>query len=206
MRLWLELGSAPWTTRYAPLAVLAAIYREWRLLEPLRQVAVGTKTVRYSPADKLTQIFVSMLAGCRTLAELNTRLAPERALAQAWGWPAWADQSTLQRTLDGLSQSNLAQLRAATHQISQRVAASRYHDWRALLRLELDLSGLPASKRAEASARGYFSGKKTPQDANSCASVHFSITRRSGPSWWRATSPAPLVSPWRCATSKVRLT
>lgn len=166
MSLVVELGHPPWTSRYAPLAVLATIYRDWQLLEPLSRVMTGSKTVRYSPADKLTQILVSIFAGCRTLAEVNSRLRLERALAEAWGWPAFADQSTLARTLDGLSQSNLAQLRAATHQISRRVAASRFHDWRALLRLEMDLSGLPTSKRAEGSARGYFSGKKTAQGAN----------------------------------------
>jgi len=61
---------------------------------------------------------------------------------------------------------NIAQLRTETTAIWRTISRARQHDWRAFLLLDFDLSGLPCSPRAEASQKGYFSGKKTYPDAN----------------------------------------
>jgi hypothetical protein len=52
-------------------------------------------------------------------------------------------------------------LRTAVTQIWWSQSRIRHHDWRGFLHLDFDLSGLPCSPRAEASQKGYFSGKKT---------------------------------------------
>jgi hypothetical protein len=56
---------------------------------------------------------------------------------------------------------NIEQLRQAGTQIWQTCSQTFGRDWRGYLWLDFDLSGLPCSPRAEASQKGYFSGKKT---------------------------------------------
>jgi hypothetical protein len=124
------------------------------------------KTRAFSPADKLTQVLVSILAGCETLSEVNPRLQSEGHLAAVWGWPRFADQSTLSRTLDALTLKQIDQLRQGTTSIWRTHSRTLSHDWRGYLWLDFDLSGLPCSPQAEESQKGYFSGKKTPPDAS----------------------------------------
>jgi len=153
-------------TQYAPLAVLCAHYQANQLLEPLKQVPIPMKTRVFSPGDKLIQILLSILAGCGPLYEVNERLKPETGLAALWGWEALSDQSNLSRVLDALSLKQIGLLQEQTRRIGQRISRIPDHDWRSFLWLDFDLSGLPCSKRAEASQKGYFSGKKTRPDAN----------------------------------------
>lgn len=163
----IEIGLIPGTieattnTRYAPLALLSAHYQSNQTLKPLEMVDVAMKTVRYSPTSKLQQVFLSILAGCEYLSEVNCRLKSEHALAQVWELERFADQSVLSRTLDGLTQMNIDQLRAAEIAIWQQHGQTMEHDWRGYLLLDYDLSGLPSGKQAEGSTKGYFSGKKT---------------------------------------------
>ena len=51
---------------------------------------------------------MGILAGCETLSETNSRLKSETQLARALGWERFADQSNLSRTLDELSQKQIA--------------------------------------------------------------------------------------------------
>jgi hypothetical protein len=101
------------------------------------------------------------LTGCEYIAVVNTKLRPERILAQVKRTGSFAEQSTLAIALNELTQMNLAQLEVAVRQISQRCSRTRWHDWRGFLMLDFDLSGLPCGKQAEGSTKGYFSGKKT---------------------------------------------
>jgi len=153
-------------TQHAPLVALTAHYQQHKTLQPLESVDVGMKTVTYSPASKLQQVALSMLAGCATVSEVNTQLKPDVALAHAWGLDQFADQSILMRTLDKLTQMNIDQLRTAVTTIWREHSQTLKHDWRGFLWLDFDLSGLPCSPRAEASTKGYFSGKKTRLDAS----------------------------------------
>jgi len=163
----IEIGLLPSTveasinTHYAPLALLSAHYQQNQTLKPLEMVEVAMKTVRYSPTSKLEQVFLSIWAGCEYLSEVNCRLKTERALAQVWQLERFADQSMLSRTLDGLTQMNIEQLRAAEKTIWQEHSQTKQHDWRGYLLLDYDLSGLPSGQQAEGSMKGYFSGKKT---------------------------------------------
>jgi hypothetical protein len=175
-------------TQYAPLAALCAHYQQKQVLQPLEQVQIPAKVRDFSPWDKLIQIFLSLLAGCDTLSEVNPKLKAEGGLAQIWGWPRFADQSNLSRLLDQLTLKQLEQLRSATTQIWHTQSRAVQHDWRGYLWLDYDLSGLPCSPRAEASQKGYFSGKKTPLDANWPGSMRSSTWKPSGRRCFRATT------------------
>lgn len=158
-------------TQYAPLAALLAHYQQNQVFKPLCQVATEMKSRQFTSQDKLEQVMVSILAGCQTLSEVNQKLKPEVGLAQIGGWSRFADQSTLSRTLDGLTLTNIGQLRRAKREIWHNHSQVKDHDWRGYLWLDFDLSGLPCGKWAEASQKGYFSGKKTLLVANWPVSV-----------------------------------
>jgi len=166
MNIEFDLTDGPFNTQYAPLAALMAHYQQKQVLAPLEKVTVQMKTRDFSPVSKLKQVLVSILAGCETLTAFNSELDGEADLAAIWGCERFADQSTLSRTLDALTLMNIAQLRTATTEIWRSTSLTQQHDWRAFLLLDFDLSGLPCSPRAEASQKGYFSGKKTQLDGN----------------------------------------
>jgi len=158
-------------TQYAPLAAIFVHYQQNQVLQPLEQVLMESKVRDFNATSKLIQLFVSILAGCDTLSEVNSKLKQETALANVWGWPRFADQSNLSRLLDQLTLKQLEELRTATTRIWRSHSCTVSHDWRGYLWLDYDLSGLPCSVRAEASQKGYFSDKKTQLDANWCVSV-----------------------------------
>lgn len=175
-------------TQFAPLAALSAHYQQNHRLDPLKQVLIPMKTRAFSTASKLIQVFLSILAGCETLSEVNLRLESETGLAAVWGWERFADQSSLSRTLDALTLMNIAQLRRNTTAIWRANSQIQTHDWRGFLWLDFDLSGLPCSSRAEKSQKGYFSGKKTSPDANWPVSAPLTTEKRSGQKCIQATS------------------
>ena len=146
-------------THFAPVAALIVYYEAQNVLEPLQSVTEKDE-------NKLEQVILSLLTGCRCLSEVNTKLRPERKLAQVKRIDCFADQSTLSRSLDDLSQMNLVQLEACVRQISRRCSRTARHDWRGFLALDFDLSGLPCGKQAENSRKGHFSGKKTSPVVN----------------------------------------
>ena len=153
-------------TQYAPLAALLAHYQQNQVFKPLHEVQLGMKSRDFTPHDKLEQVVVSILAGCRTLSEVNQTLKSEHLLAKVGGWSRFADQSGLSRTLDALTLMNIEQLRQAQTRIWHNHSQIPDHDWRGYLWLDFDLSGLPCGKRAQASQKGYFSGKKTVEVGN----------------------------------------
>jgi hypothetical protein len=153
-------------TQYAPLAVICAHYQQHQTLEPLQKVQIPMRERDFSPGDKLIQVLLSILAGCETLFQVNTRLKSEIGLATIWDWSGWADQSTLSRTLDALTLMNLDELRQSISPIWQADSQVKAHDWRAFLWLDFDLSGLPCGPQAQASQKGYFSDKKTRRVAS----------------------------------------
>lgn len=184
-------------TRYAPLAVLSALYQQHHVLQALGEVAIPMKVREFQASDKLIQVMLSILAGCTTLAEVNQKLKTEMALARVWHWERFADQSSLSRTLDELTQMNLEQLRCSTATICRPHSQAQHHDWRGYLWLDFDLTGLPCSPRAEASQKGYFADKKTPVAASWLVSVPLRTVKRSGPNSIQATAIRSSVSSQR---------
>ena len=159
MQIEFGLTTERFNTQYAPLSLLLALYKQKKVLKPLENVETEEKVIKFSVEDKLSQIFVSILAGCDTISEVNTKLKGD-PLAHAGGWREFADQSTLSLTLDSLTLMNIEQLRMATGQIWRTHGKIFAHDWRGFLWMDYDLSGLPCGNQAEGSKKGYFSEKK----------------------------------------------
>ena len=161
MKVELDLMKELCNTQYAPLAGLICAWQKGAMLKPLQGVEIPIKEYDYSPASKLEQVLLSVLAGCETLTEFNTKVRPELKLAQMYGLEQFSDQSNLSRTLDALTLMNLKQLEQAIGKIWQPRSQIQGHDWRGYLWFDFDLSGLPCGKQAQASQKGYFSQKKT---------------------------------------------
>src|ERR687890_2907534 len=101
------------------------------------------------------------LCGCKAIYETNVRVRPDVPLQQAFGRKRVAEQSTIQRTLDAFTEHNVAQLRQAVESIGRRHSRLPYHPYdQQMLVVEVDLTGLRASKKAELSTKGYFSGER----------------------------------------------
>ena len=70
--------------RYSLRATLAAIdvkITALKLLDPMKQsVVVLQKSIRHTPAQKLIDAFIAILAGAHGLAEINTRVRSDQAL------------------------------------------------------------------------------------------------------------------------------
>jgi hypothetical protein len=150
---------------HVPLAALGYALRRAGILEPLQEVQVPIKTVVHSPAEKLIEALVLILVGGRATSQADLLLRPNLGLAHAWGQHQFAQQATLADALDAMDESSLASLRTASEMIVQQWSAACHHDFRTgLLFLDDDLTGLPASRRAQGSTKGYFTGEKTRRD------------------------------------------
>jgi hypothetical protein len=145
----------------APLGVLGYRLTRTDFLAPLwLELGLPLKTVDHAPCAKLLDLLVSILAGCRAIAQVNTRLRPDVALAHAWGRERFADQSTLTRTLDAFNALEVSHLRQGSERLFRAHSRVLRHDFaQEWLWLDLDLTPLPISKRAEGSSKGLFAKK-----------------------------------------------
>lgn len=164
----IEIGFTPelTNTRFAPLALLSALYQQQKWFDPLQQVQIPMRNRYFEPHSKLIQVLLSILAGCETLSEANSILKQETGLAAIWGWEHFADQSSLSRTLDELTLKNVESLRTSISQIGKPTSQVRKRDWRKFLWLDFDLSALPCGTKAQESLKDYFSDKKMLLGAN----------------------------------------
>jgi hypothetical protein len=153
-------------TQLAPLAALMAYFEGQGVLAPLQSVTSAARQGLFQPARKLEEVLWSIFADCAYLAMVNTKLRPERILAQVNRKACFAEQSTLALALNELSQTNLTRLAEVVRQISDRCSRTRQHDWRGFLLLDFDLSGLPCGKQGEGAQKGHFSDKKTSLEGN----------------------------------------
>jgi hypothetical protein len=156
-----RLTDMPNETGLAPLGVFGYCLTRTQFLAPVwAELDLGLKTVHHSPEDKLQDVVTSILAGCRAIGQVNTRLCPDLALAYAWGRERFADQSQLARALDAFDAIHIAQLRHGSEVVFRRESCVLRHDhdqdW---LWLDIDLTPLPISKHAEGSTKGKFDKK-----------------------------------------------
>jgi hypothetical protein len=166
MTLKIGLTEELTNTQYAPLAVLLFRYQQQCVFAPLEEVHLPIREREFRIPEKLEQVLVSILSGCETLSEVNVRLKAEHGLAHVLGGQRFADQSNLSRTLDELDGQSIPQLRQAISDIWRRYSRVAGHNYHGKLWLDYDLSGLPCGPQAQASQKGYFSGKKTAQDGS----------------------------------------
>ncbi len=118
------------------------------------------KTREHTPGEKLQDAWLLILAGYPSLYLLNSTLRSDPLLARAWGREQFTEQSTISRTLDAFGAKTLCALRSVSWDFWQAHSQLPTHDWRRRVWLDLDLTPLRASARAEASTKGYL-GKKT---------------------------------------------
>ncbi len=153
------------TAMFTPCAALAALgcqLQQINLFAPIReQVRIAQKTVSHTPADKLYDAFIAILAGAHGLVEVNTRLRSDPALQQAFGRLACADQSTVQATLTACTVENVAQLTGALTAIYRQHSRGYRHNYRRRRQLlDVDLSGLPCGPKAALATKGYFANQR----------------------------------------------
>lgn len=162
MSVQIYLEPAADECRFVPLAVVGySLTRSGVLPRLWSGVQIEMKTRDHTPQEKLQDILVAILAGCDSLARVNTRLRPEVALATAWQRSAWGEQSTLSRTLDAVQPEQIDQLRAGNLALVKQYSQVRQHPRDQLLMLDVDPTSLITSKHAEGSRKGGVSGKKT---------------------------------------------
>lgn len=149
-------------TNHAVLAALGQKLQQLHLFEPIRtQVKIQQKTVKYAPADKLEDVWLSILTGSRGLVETNKRVRTDRALQRAFGRSGGAEQSTLSETLNAATADNVQELEQALTTIYRRFSRGYRHDYtRHWQILDADTSGLPAGKKAELCTKGYFARQR----------------------------------------------
>jgi hypothetical protein len=142
---------------HASLCALGAYLRQIAFFAPLEaRLHLKQKVVRYTPIQKVEMVFVALLAGAKAIAHTGTTLRVDPALQRAFGLPGCADQSVLAETLNAATDQDVAALRAAVEEIFQQHSQACHHDFtRDLLVLDIDLSPLPASRKAEGSERCY---------------------------------------------------
>jgi len=148
-------------SHFVPLAVIGYCLTKCGVLAPLwSELNLTMRTYEHSVIDKLQDVLVAIMAGCRSLAQVNTRLRPEVALAQAWQRRQFADQSNLSRLLDRLQPEQIGQLRMGNLKLLQQYSQLRHHNWSQPVVLDIDPTSLLTSKRAEGSRKGWVSGHR----------------------------------------------
>ena len=164
----IRLVSMPQDTSFAPLGVLGYCLTRTDFLAPVfAELELPIKKVDYEPNAKVLDVLVSILAGCRAIFQVNTRIRPDIALACAWGRECFAEQSTLSRTLDAFGEEQVIQLRQGSEALFRRESLTLQHDFaQDWLWLDIDLTPLPASKHAEGSTKGKIGGEKTGMDVS----------------------------------------
>jgi hypothetical protein len=142
----------------ASLAALGALLRQRNLFGPVRErLTIAQKSVKYTPTDKLYDGLIAILAGAHALVEVNARLRSDRALQQAFGRTACAEQSVIQQTLDACTAENVQQMEQALSEIYRQHSQGYRHDYQQSLQvLDADMSGLPCGKKAAFASPGYF--------------------------------------------------
>lgn len=189
---------------HVPLAAVGYALRHAHVLTPMHELTLSIKTIDYHPSEKLLTGLVLILAGGRALYQSNWLLRPNRSLARAWGQAPFAEQSNISKTFDALQAEDLVQLQAAFATITQTWAHTCHHDFRrGGLTLDGDLTGLPASRHAEGSTKGYFAGKKTAMAGKLRGLRPSHMTKLWGRCYFQARKKAMLACSrwWRWPTS-----
>ncbi len=145
-------------TPRASLAALGCYMQQIDLLAPIRdQVRIAQKTITHTPLDKLSDAFITILAGAQGLVEANSRLRTDPVLQQAFGRTACAEQSTIQATLNACTAANVQQLTSALTAIYRQHSQGYRHNYqRQFQLLDADMTGLPCGPKAALATKGYF--------------------------------------------------
>lgn len=162
MKVPIILEPLPTYTQYVPLAVLGYCLTRTSFLSPVwDEIKWSMKTLDHQPAEKLQDMLVSILAGNEAVYKINTSLRPDLALSAAWNRKLFAEQSTIADMLNALGPEQIAQLRQGSQHLFRQYSRTMRHDFdKQWLMIDIDPTGLLASRRAQGSRRGYISGKR----------------------------------------------
>ncbi len=138
-------------TQHAMLVAWGLYARQLGLVEAMEQVALKQKTYKHRPQTKVLEFLVAMLAGLPHLQDISRSAHPldqDQMVADAWGQPAWADYSGVSRTLQCLTETEVAAIVAVLDSISQpfierEMALALERD--GYLVYDADLTGRPVS-------------------------------------------------------------
>ena len=79
----ITLTSMEQTSLFAPLVALGFYVREQDLLAPIwSRLDFTQPTHTEKPGEALGDVWVSLLAGCRSISQVNTRIRPDRMLGR----------------------------------------------------------------------------------------------------------------------------
>jgi hypothetical protein len=147
---------------HASLAALGRKVKQRKVFEPIvQQVKIAQKTVKYSPAEKLLDAFITLLAGGQGLVEVNKRLKADVGLQRAFGRMGCAEQSVVQETLDACTGENVLQMHQALETIFRRESQTYRHDYQLDWQvLDADMTGRPCGKKAKFASKGYFAKQR----------------------------------------------
>ena len=196
--------SSTTTRRFSSRTSLAALGVKLRSLDvfgPIRgTVRIAQKAVKHTPAQKLYDAFIAMLAGAHGLVELNTRVRSDRALQVAFGRTACAEQSVVQETLDACTAENVAQLEQAVDAIYRQHSQGYRHDYgRGWQVLDADMSGV-----SEARTEG--TGRRGTGRSRWCYGRPATADRRRGhPTCLPSPSIVPRRPPWYAPSAHQRV-
>ena len=147
----------------APLCALGKVLRQKSVFQHLhRCVNIPQKTVVYRPMDKLVFVVLGMLSGAENVSEINTKVRPDRALLEAFGYQRCADASVIQQTLDATTEATVLELETALASMNSEygISASGASASQTRVPIDIDLSALPVGKHAEGAKKGYVAKKQ----------------------------------------------
>ena len=151
---------------HASLCALAPLIKGRQIFDHIHQeVKIPQKKVDYSPSDKLVFVVIGIMSGCEAVFDLNQNLRVDKLLLRAFGYQKCADQSVIQDTLNATREENVQELESALKAIwdGNNLTVPLLKSAQRKERMEtvdMDLSGIPASKKAEGAEKGYFAGKR----------------------------------------------
>ena len=149
-------------SEHALLCLLGQKAQDLKLLDPLHNlVKIDQKTLVHSPTEKLLDAMLAIACGAEAVSQINTVLRADSAVSRAWGRERWADQSSVQETLSACTAQNIEQMQQVLRQIYQRLGRAANHPYATgPLILDIDLTGLPCSKKYAGASKGYFANSK----------------------------------------------
>lgn len=109
-------------TQHAMLVVWGQYAQHLGLPQVLGAVPLRQKVRSHRPQAKVLEFLVAILAGLPHLKDISQGAHPldlDAAVGRAWGQVAWADQSGVSRTLQGLAMGEAEQIVQALQAISQ---------------------------------------------------------------------------------------
>lgn len=181
-----SLSPLPGMTRFAPLVAFGFMCHAHDLWAPIAaRMHFPSRMHTEKPENALLALWVSILAGCRSVSQINSTIRPDLVLAQAWQQSCFPEQSTVARVLDQLSEEQVAQLQRGVESISAWIGQAAHHHGPEPLLIDIDLTPLPVSKRAEGSTKGYFSEKRGATGGSCAASEPLSTMKWSAPCFFQ---------------------